>query len=225
MYLPNIPDSVYFSMPELSNSRLSEIKREQTGSNPPNPINFRLGSLVDAMLTTPSEVNRLTLTVAGVQYTKEEFAKADAMCKRFRDSIYGKLLEGAITQAVFVEDLHFEMWGKDIPVKCRCKADLWGKAANVGVDLKTTIAPDLPSFIKMIEFLDYDRQAAWYSDVMEVDNFMLLGISKKSNAILPFLIRRGDETFKRGVEKYTYLTQTYIANYAPIDFSELQDNA
>jgi len=217
MYLPNISDEVYFAMSEVSNSTLSALDRETSGRPEPNPANYRIGSLVDCMVTSPDKVNDLLMTAHGVQYTQSEFDLAYAMVNDFNRSPYASICKG-INQAVFVRDLTVS----GFTASCRCKADIWCTGAKAGVDLKTTVASTQAQFEKMIEVLSYDRQSAFYADVMEVDKFLILGISKTARKIFPYLVRRGDECYMRGKEKYENLLYRWVMMFGDISNSYLK---
>jgi len=220
MYVPNLTDPEYFALEALSNSKMSELNRQENGRPEVNPENYRIGSIVDAILTAPYLVNWLDYTVAGKQYTEDEFKLSNLMCADFQRSVYAPLLKG-ITQASFVTEIPIDIGPKIINVTGKCKADVWCKGASAGIDLKTTVATTQEQFVKAVQFLDYDRQSAWYSDVMEVDRFLLLGISKKARKIFPYMIKRDDENYLRGKEKYQYLAGLWQVRFGEINFENL----
>lgn len=48
------------------------------------------------------------------------------------------------------------------------------------VDFKTTSCRDYAQFAATVEQYDYDRQVAFYLDVMQADRFLVVGVQKRS---------------------------------------------
>ncbi|WBA44229.1 PD-(D/E)XK nuclease-like domain-containing protein [Hymenobacter canadensis] len=51
---------------------------------------------------------------------------------------------------------------------------------KVLVDFKTTSCRNYAQFVATIEQYDYDRQAAFYTDVLQADRFLIIGVQKKA---------------------------------------------
>ena len=203
----------YYQRPEVSNSDLTELKnmlhpRIQYGDK---EAAFRFGSLVDAIITEPARVNYYRLTVDDEQYTEDEFLHAEEMNKALRheavrDTFLQKVLEGADTQHFMVnKGQAFEYGGFAFALDTRCKWDWWLSAFGFGGDLKTTFASSQKEFDEAVDFFDWDRSRAWYMDIAHSDRDFIYGISKKNNKVFKKFIRRGDETYRRGREKYEEL--------------------
>ena len=203
----------YYQRPEVSNSDLTELKnmlhpRMQYGDK---EAAFRFGSLVDAIITEPARVNWYRLTVDDEQYTEEEFRHAEEMNKALRheavrDTFLQKVLEGADTQRFMVnKGQTFEYGGFGFTLDTRCKWDWWLSAFGFGGDLKTTFASSQKEFDEAVDFFDWDRSRAWYMDIAHSDRDFIYGISKRNNKVFKKFIRRGDETYRRGREKYEEL--------------------
>lgn len=64
---------------------------------------------------------------------------------------------------------------------CKLRADLVvdhpGEPYTI-VDFKTTLARDYDHFVAQCSGYDYDRQAAFYSDALHADRFLLVGVQK-----------------------------------------------
>ena len=64
---------------------------------------------------------------------------------------------------------------------CKLRADLIvdqpGQPYTI-IDFKTTLARDQDHFISQCSGYDYDRQAAFYSDALNADRFILVGVQK-----------------------------------------------
>mgnify|MGYP004450289301 FL=1 len=85
------PDK-YFRRSEVSNSDLTALKQVLHPGLTFDPVArdkaFRMGTLVDAVITEPNRVDYYALTVDDEQYTNEEFNKAKWMHKCLRDYAY-----------------------------------------------------------------------------------------------------------------------------------------
>ena len=64
---------------------------------------------------------------------------------------------------------------------CKLRADLIvdqpGQPYTI-IDFKTTLARDYNHFLSQCSGYDYDRQAAFYSDALRADRFLLVGVQK-----------------------------------------------
>ncbi|MFO7935108.1 MAG: hypothetical protein R6U78_13635, partial [Bacteroidales bacterium] len=78
-----------------------------------------------------------------------------------------------------------------------------------GGDIKSTVCRTQEEFETSIDFFDYDRQRAVYMTIAECDYDVLIGISKINLKIFKKFIKRDDETFKRGMNKFRYLAYKY----------------
>lgn len=205
----------YYSRSEVSNSDLTELKnilhpRMQFGDK---EAAFRFGSLVDAMITEPARVDYYRLTVDDEQYSEEEFRHAQEMYKSLRyearrDGFLAKVLECAQTQCVMVNNAQqLSYCGFEFSLDTRCKWDWWLGA--FGGDLKTTFAATQQQFEDAIDFFDLDRSRAWYMDIAGSDNDFIYAISKKNGKVFKKFIKRGDEIYNRGREKYEELAFQY----------------
>ena len=58
---------------------------------------------------------------------------------------------------------------------------------------------------RFIDFFDWDRSRAWYMDIAGSQQDFIYAISKKNLKIFKAFIRRDDDTYKRGKEKYDEL--------------------
>ena len=210
------PDN-YYNRTEVSNSDLTELKqllfpRGESGSR---DVAFRFGSLVDAIITEPQRVNYIRCTVDDVQYTDDEFRHAIAMHRALlaeakHDAFLALVIEKASTQKCMVRACQpFSYCGFNFNLNTRCKWDWWIESAGFGGDLKTTFASTQSEFDYAVNFFDWDRSRAWYMDIAGSDRDFIYAISKKNNRIFKHFISRGDETYRRGREKYEELAFQY----------------
>ena len=214
----NNPDE-YYQRSEVSNSDLTELKNllhphMQFGDK---EAAFRFGSIVDAIITEPSRVDFLHMTIDGEQCSEEEFLHAREMQRALRaearrDPFLAKVLEHADTQRFMVnKQQEFSNGGFTFHLDTRCKWDWWLPMANFGGDLKTTFASTQAEFDNAVDFFDWDRSMAWYMDIAHSDRDFIYAISKKNCNIFKKFINRGDDIYNRGREKYEELAFQYWA--------------
>lgn len=210
------PDT-YYQRSEVSNSDLTELKnllhpRMQYGNKEEA---FRFGSLVDAIITERDRVNFYTNTVDDVQYSEDEFRHALEMEKALRmeanrDPFLYLVLQKASTQKFMVNKAQqFEYGSLPFQLDTRCKWDWYFDSFGYGGDLKTTFATTQKQFDEAFDFFDWDRSRAWYMDIANSQQDFIYAISKKNCKIFKKYIKRGDESYKRGREKYEELAFQY----------------
>ena len=208
------PDA-YYLRSEVSNSDLTELKnilhpRMQFGDK---EAAFRFGSLVDAIITEPARVDYYRFTVDDEQYSEEEFRHAGEMLKSLRmearhDEFLFRVLGYAETQKFMVNKAQqFTYCDFPFSLDTRCKWDWW--LGSFGGDLKTTFAATQQQFEEAVDFFDWDRSRAWYMDIAGSDKDFIYAISKKNGKVFKKFIRRGDEVYNRGREKYEELAFQY----------------
>lgn len=210
------PDA-YYNRSEVSNSDLTALKellypRPQFGDREKA---FRIGSIVDAMVSEKERVDFLNMTLDGVQIDVDEFLFCRELLRALRsearkDPFLEKVLEKADTQRVMVNHGQvFNNGGFEFTLDTRCKWDWWLPSANFGGDLKTVGAASYAEFENALDFFDWDRSRAWYMDIAGSNQDFIYAISKKTFQVFKKYIRRGDEIYTRGREKYEDLAFKY----------------
>lgn len=212
------PDE-YYNRSEVSNSDLTALKEILH----PRPVfgdreaAFRFGGIVDAIITEPSRVDFLHMTIDGEPVDEDEFLHAREMQRALRaearsDKFLAMVLEHADTQKFMVNHGQlFENGGFEFKLDTRCKWDWWIPAWNAGGDLKTTSASTQADFENALDVFDWDRSRAWYMDIAGSNKDFIYAISKKNCRIFKKFIERGDEMYNRGREKYSDLAFHYWA--------------
>lgn len=198
----------YFNRTEVSNSDLSWLKKYWMPEKLIFDIEqaYRFGTLVDAIITEPHKVDYFKYTVDGVQYTKDEFEKAKEMRKSFlADALCKRLVDVSSMQIFMTEKKTFNYCGTEFSLNTRCKWDLWWSSQNWGGDIKSTTATTQKQFEEACRYFDYDRQRAWYMDIAGSNQDILIGISKVNNKVFKLPIKRGDDFYNSGKEKYLEL--------------------
>ena len=203
------PDS-YYLRTEVSNSDLTELKnylypRTQYGDKEKA---FKFGTLVDALITENERVHYSKRMVDDVTYSREDFelglAMREALRKEARkDEFLRAVLSNSDTQKFMVNKSQRFLYGNfEYTLDTRCKWDWWLPSFGFGGDLKTTFAESQNQFNEAIDFFDWDRSRAWYMDIEGSQQDFIYAISKKNLKIFKAFIRRDDDTYKRGKEKY-----------------------
>lgn len=206
------PDS-YYLRTEVSNSDLTELKnylypRTQYGDKEKA---FKFGTLVDALITENERVHYSKRMVDAVTYSREDFelglAMREALRKEARkDEFLRAVLSNSDTQKFMVNKSQRFLYGNfEYTLDTRCKWDWWLPSFGFGGDLKTTFAESQNQFNEAIDFFDWDRSRAWYMDIAGSQQDFIYAISKKNLKIFKAFIRRDDDTYKRGKEKYDEL--------------------
>lgn len=206
------PDS-YYLRTEVSNSDLTELKnylypRTQYGDKEKA---FKFGTLVDALITENERVHYSKRMVDDVTYSREDFelglAMREALRKEARkDEFLRAVLSYSDTQKFMVNKSQRFLYGNfEYTLDTRCKWDWWLPSFGFGGDLKTTFAESQNQFNEAIDFFDWDRSRAWYMDIAGSQQDFIYAISKKNLKIFKAFIRRDDDTYKRGKEKYDEL--------------------
>ena len=210
-------DADYYGRPEVSNSDLTALKELLH----PRPVYgdreaaFRFGSIVDAIITEPSRVDFLRMTIDGHPVDEDEFLHAREMQRALRaeartDQFLAKVLEIAETQRYMVNKGQlFDNGGFEFALDTRCKWDWWLDAPHFGGDLKTCAATTQKEFEDSVDFFDWDRSRAWYMDIARSNKDFIYAISKKNCNIFKLFINRGDAIYTRGREKYEDLAFKY----------------
>lgn len=217
LHVQNHNPDEYYNRPEVSNSDLTALKnllhpRMEFGNK---EAAFRIGNLVDAIVTEPDRVNYYSRTVDDVPYSTDDFRFGEELAKSLRryakhDMFLAKVLEEAETQCCMVEEGHrFNYGGFTFTLDIRCKWDWYMRQYGFGGDLKTTAASSQKEFEEAYDFLDIDRSRAWYMDIAKSDRDFVYAVSKKNFKVFKVFTRRDDPVYTRGRDKYEELAFQY----------------
>jgi hypothetical protein len=156
----------YYSIENrISNSFLSELKRGIEGrASSKNEEAMRFGSGLHCMLLEPHKFDNYA-------YTGRERFKMMQMVASIRANADPSHLVGENEKEFMYEFMDFP---------CKLKADIVGD--GFVVDIKTTAATSLETFMEQAITFDYHRQAAWYLDcpAINADRFIFIAVSKVS---------------------------------------------
>lgn len=204
----------YYSRQEVSNSALSELEKYWLPQQLVIDLEaaYRFGSLLDAMITEPDKVNYFNRTVDGTLFNQDDFYKATEMKRIFFRDPFCKALaaQSDMQKVTVIHDWPIDYNGFVFELDVRCKWDFFRSDIDLGADLKSTACTSQKQFEQSIHHFSYDRQAAWYMDLGQKNNFMFIGISKTApHKIFKVPVRRGDNIYKSGRAKYEELAFRY----------------
>lgn len=210
----------YYKRSEISNSDLSELKRQLYGGMEIDPVHAKFGNLIDHMITEKEKVNYFKYICAGDQMTEDDFKRAEEMKKAFmRDDYCVKILSLSDTQKVMINPK--QLFDYDIPfyLPARCKWDLFMNSMGWGGDIKSTAATTQKQFEDAIRHFDYDRSRFFYMNIAGSDKDVIIGISKENFKVFKVQIRRGDDLWASGREKCMELAYKYWIMFGDLKFT------
>lgn len=200
---------IYYQRPEVSNSDLSWLAKYWM---PPQRVidlekAYAFGSLIDAMITEPSKLDYFKFTCDGYQHTSDDFEKAKQMKKSFYADPFCKMMvEKCSFQRVSIRnDFPIEYNGFSFQMDCRAKWDLFCEHIDLGGDIKSTTATSQKQCEELVRYFDYDRSRAWYMDLENRSNDILIFISKVNYKIFKVPVKRDGAIYKEGKAKYQEL--------------------
>lgn len=141
---------------------------------------FKMGTLIDCMITEPHKVDYFKYRVEDVQYLKSEFD----LCKRMKASF----MQDRFCLDM-IKDCHFqhisyqpefiiEHEGVKFMIPAKAKWDLKKKLFPFGGDIKSTTATTYEQCLAAVDYFNYDRSRAWYMDLEGHKMDYLIFISK-----------------------------------------------
>ena len=158
----------YYERPECSNSDLSWLKAQSDtsdGHNDPYEA-YRLGTLLDVMITEPERYDPVSQTIGEYQYSPKDLILVRKMTKSFfSDKFCFNLYQHSVPQSIYVKDVELEFEGIKFILPMRCKYDLDAKKMLMGGDIKSTTATTQEQFEAAIDFFSYPRQRAVYMNL------------------------------------------------------------
>jgi hypothetical protein len=221
-----INDSNYRGFPAVSNSDLTWLEKYWMPSNQIIDLEkaYANGTLIDAMITEPHKVNYFKLKVEGEQYdySQDEFERAKEMKKAFyKDAFCASFVKQCKFQHIsYNPAFPINYNGFDFTLPAKCKWDLFRPDIDLSGDIKSTACTTQKQVEEAVRYFAYDRSRAWYMDLENRNNDILIFISKVNFKIFKVPIKRGDAIYRDGKEKYQELAFKYW--YL---FSDLQKTA
>ncbi|HEX8425705.1 PD-(D/E)XK nuclease-like domain-containing protein [Hymenobacter sp.] len=201
---PELTQAQHRALPCVSNTDLSTLKAGLLGQlRAPNPQALRFGAAFhEAVLEPAHYLPPADLPPVQIKLLTN-LAAAVRRHRYCRDLLYRG------TPKLTHTATHTET---GLTVKLRPDLLLVTPRRNrkVLVDFKTTSCRDYAQFVATIEQYDYDRQAAFYADVLQAHRFLIVGVQKKVPYEIWLVEVSADEpTMAQGRKKYTRLLREY----------------
>jgi hypothetical protein len=161
----------YRALPAIANSDLSRLRDALDGRSPRTDSGSGALSFGTAFHTALLEPNDYQPGQPGLNDTLIWWLVEGVKL----NTELNKLLENGVTErsALFTEP--------ETGTLCKLRADLVldqpGQPYTI-VDFKTTLARDADHFRLQCSHYDYDRQAAFYTDALRAERFLLVGVQK-----------------------------------------------
>lgn len=209
--IESINDTNYRAFPAVSNSDLGVLQEYWLPQNVVMDLRkaYANGTLIDCMITEPHRVNFYKLTVEGenYKYSADEFAAAKEMKKAFyKDAFCSAFVKQCKFQHISYNpnfQIDYDSIKFDVPAKC--KWDLFSPDIDLSGDIKSTVATTQKQCEEVVRYFEYDRSRAWYMDLENRNNDILIFISKVNFKIFKVPIKRGDHWYTEGKKKYQEL--------------------
>ncbi len=206
-----INDQNYRAFPAVSNSDLGWL--EETFMPTQKKIDLRAayanGTLIDAMITEPHKVDLFKLKVEGedYNYTAEEFERAKEMKKAFyKDPFCAAFVQQCQFQHItYQPEFKISYDGLDFTLPAKCKWDLFRKGIDLSGDIKSTACTTQKQVEEALRYFNYDRSRAWYMDLENRTNDILIFISKVNFKIFKVPVKKDSEIYRDGKAKYQEL--------------------
>ncbi|AII53846.1 PD-(D/E)XK nuclease-like domain-containing protein [Hymenobacter sp. APR13] len=206
---PGLTQAQHRALPFVSNTDLSNLKNEALGiTRTGNPQALIFGSAFHEAVLEPHRYHAPQGLPPAQLRLLDNLAAAVRRQRYCRDLLYRGTAELTHTAT------HTET---GLTVKIR--PDLLLVTPRLGrrvlVDFKTTSCRDYAQFVATIEQYDYDRQAAFYTDVLQADRFLIVGVQKKAPHDIWLVELSADaDTMAQGRKKYRRLLRAYATQQA-----------
>ncbi|MBK7885167.1 MAG: PD-(D/E)XK nuclease-like domain-containing protein [Chitinophagaceae bacterium] len=203
-----ITDTNYRAFPAVSNSDLTWLEEYWL----PQHIIIDLrkayanGTLIDAMITEPEKVDYFKLSVQGedYQYNADEFAAAKEMKKAFyKDPFCAAFVKQCKFQHIsYQPNFKVNYEGFEFTVPAKCKWDLFRPDIDLSGDIKSTACTTQKQVEEVVRHFAYDRSRAWYMDLENRSNDILIFISKVNFKVFKVPVKRDSSIYRDGKTKY-----------------------
>ncbi|MBK7885519.1 MAG: PD-(D/E)XK nuclease-like domain-containing protein [Chitinophagaceae bacterium] len=203
-----INDTNYRSFPAVSKSDLTWLEEYWL----PQHIIIDLrkayanGTLIDAMITEPEKVDYFKLSVQGedYQYNADEFAAAKEMKKAFyKDPFCAAFVKQCKFQHIsYQPNFKVNYEGFEFTVPAKCKWDLFRPDIDLSGDIKSTACTTQKQVEEVVRHFAYDRSRAWYMDLENRSNDILIFISKVNFKVFKVPVKRDSSIYRDGKTKY-----------------------
>lgn len=206
-----INDQNYRAFSAVSNSDLSWLQKYWMPENQYIDLvkAYANGTLIDAMITEPAKVDFFKHKVQGesYNYSNDEFEAAKEMKKAFyKDPFCAQFVQQCKFQHItYKPEFKISTDGFDFKLPAKCKWDLFREDIDLSGDIKSTACTSQKQVEEALRYFEYDRSRAWYMDLEERNNDILIFISKVNFKIFKVPVKRGSAIYNEGKAKYQEL--------------------
>ncbi len=207
----------------LTNKCLSEIKEYEMPLKYEVDLQdiYEISILINTMIFENNKVDYYTKKVQGLDryFTIEHFELAKNIKKAFLNNNICKMLNTNSKYNHFEYNSNFIINYSEFQFEMAAGANvtLLQHHTKIGCDLKFTSTKTLQEFKDSCIEYSYYRKAALAMDVLDLNNFMLIGISKKNYNVFIIPIKKGDDNYKTGKKEYEYLSFNYFTFYGDLN--------
>ena len=202
---PGLTQEQHRALPHVSNTDLFNLKAQVLGQlRTPNPQALAFGAHFHAATLEPATYQRTAEKCPWEQV--EQLARQVRRHRYCRDLLYRGTPELTHTATHTETGLTVKV-RPDLLVRSRA-----GRRLTL-IDFKTTSAPDYARFLTTLEQYDYDRQAAFYSDMLNADRFLIIGVQKKAPHGV-WVVEATPSFIEQGRKKYTALLRYYTRQHS-----------
>lgn len=204
---PQLTQAQHRALPHVSNTDLSDLKAQVLGQlRAPSPTALAYGTAFHAATLEPATYARTDDKCPWEQL--EQLARQVRRNRYCRDLLYRGTPELTHTATHTATGVSVKV-RPDLLVRSRA-----GRRLTL-IDFKTTSCRDLAHFLATIEQYDYDRQAAFYSDALQADRFLIIGVQKKApHQLWTVEISANLVLMHQGRKKYQRLLRAYAQQQA-----------
>lgn len=201
----------YRAFPAVSNSDLTWLEELYMPEDIKIDLRkaFANGTLIDCMITEPEKVDYFKLRVEGetYQYSREEFDSAKEMKRAFyKDAFCSAFVKQCKFQHItYKPSFKIKFDGFEFTLPAKCKWDLFRPDIDLSGDIKSTACTSQKQVEEVIRHFRYDRSRAWYMDLENRSNDILIFISKVNYKIFKVPVKRESSIYKDGKQKYEEL--------------------
>lgn len=201
----------YRAFPAVSNSDLSWLEKYWMPADVVIDLEkaYANGTLIDNMITENHKVDYFKLKVEGetYNYSRDEFECAKEMKKAFyKDAFCSQFVKQCKFQHIsYNQSFPVNYEGFEFTLPAKCKWDLFRPDIDLSGDIKSTACTTQKQCEEALRYFRYDRSRAWYMDLENRSNDILIFISKVNFKIFKVPIKRGSELYNDGKKKYQEL--------------------
>ncbi|SDY86719.1 PD-(D/E)XK nuclease-like domain-containing protein [Hymenobacter psychrophilus] len=201
---PQLTQAQHRALPHVSNTDLSTLKAELLGQpRRANPQAFVFGTAFHEAVLEPARYSPPPTLAPAQRRLLDTLAAAVRRHRYCRDLLYRGTPELTHTAT-------HEATGLTVKIRPDLLLTTPRLGRRVLVDFKTTSCPDYTHFLATVEQYDYDRQAAFYADVLQAERFLIIGVQKKApNEIWLVELSADADTMAQGRKKYQRLLRAY----------------